>query len=114
MINQEKAQAALIRAKSGNSLINYSKVISGFIAKGVNAAEIMPRENVLTYAAWPALGRQVKRGEHGVKVITWVDFIFDQSVAPSVLPKNLSALPFLIDIHERIGKIIQETEATLL
>jgi len=74
MINQEKAQAALIRAKSGNSIINYSKVISGFIAKGVNAAEIMPRENVLTYAAWPALGRQVKRGEHGVKVITWVDY----------------------------------------
>ena len=74
MINQEKSQAALIRAQSGNSLINYSKVISGFIAKGINATEIIPRENVLTYAAWPALGRQVKRGEHGVKVITWVDY----------------------------------------
>jgi hypothetical protein len=27
---------------------------------------------VFTYHAWRALGRQVRRGEHGVKVVTFV------------------------------------------
>jgi antirestriction protein ArdC len=40
--------------------------------KGIPESEILPRENVFTYHAWRALGRQVRRGEHGVKVITYV------------------------------------------
>jgi antirestriction protein ArdC len=36
-------------------------------------SEIKPRENVFTYNAWRALGRQVRRGEHGVKVLTFID-----------------------------------------
>ena len=35
-------------------------------------SDILPRENVFTYHAWRALGRQVRRGEHGVKVTTWI------------------------------------------
>ena len=42
-------------------------------AKGIPAAEIKPRENVFTFGAWRALGRTVRRGEHGVKVETWVE-----------------------------------------
>jgi len=30
-------------------------------------------DNVFTYNAWKALGRQVNKGEHGVKVVTWID-----------------------------------------
>jgi antirestriction protein ArdC len=43
------------------------------MAKGVPESEIKPRENVFTYKAWRALGRQVRRGEHGVKVVTFVE-----------------------------------------
>ena len=39
---------------------------------GISESEIEPRVNVLTFQAWRALGRTVKRGEHGVKVHTWV------------------------------------------
>ena len=42
------------------------------MAKGIPEHEIRPRENVFTYHAWRALGRQVRRGEHGVKVLTFV------------------------------------------
>ncbi len=42
------------------------------MAKGISESDIRPRENVFTYHAWRALGRQVRRGEHGVKVLTYV------------------------------------------
>jgi hypothetical protein len=64
---------ALSRAVNGLSLGNYPTIFGGFIAKGIPEAEIKPRENVFTYQAWRALGRQVRRGEHGVKVVTFVE-----------------------------------------
>ena len=42
------------------------------MAKGIDPDDIRPRENVFTYHAWRALGRQVRRGEHGVRVCTWI------------------------------------------
>lgn len=67
----EQQQDALIRARTGNSMLNYQAILAGFTAKGIPAADIIPRENVLTYDAWQAIGRQVKKGEKGVKVISW-------------------------------------------
>jgi hypothetical protein len=66
-------QEALTRAVSGQSLGNFPAIFQGFAAKGIPEAEIKPRENVFTYQAWKALGRQVRRGEHGVKVVTFID-----------------------------------------
>ncbi len=63
---------ALTRAASGQSLANWPAIIAGFMAKGIPESDILPRENVFTYHAWRALGRQVRRGEHGVKVCTFV------------------------------------------
>jgi hypothetical protein len=65
-------QEALSRAIGGQSLTNWPAIIHGFIAKGIPENDIRPRENVLTYEAWRALGRQVRRGEHGVKVVTFL------------------------------------------
>jgi N-terminal domain of anti-restriction factor ArdC len=65
-------QEALSRAVSGQTLSNWPAIIRGFVAKGIPEQDIRPRENVFTYHAWRALGRQVRRGEHGVKVITYV------------------------------------------
>src|SRR5499426_2700888 len=69
---EEMQQEALSRAASGQSLTNLPAIFHGFMAKGIPEADIRPRENVFTYHAWRALGRQVRRGEHGVKVCTFV------------------------------------------
>src|SRR6185437_2604454 len=69
---EEIQQEALSRAASGQSLTNWPAILNGFTAKGIPETDIRPRENVFTYHAWRALGRQVRRGEHGVKITTWV------------------------------------------
>src|SRR5438094_9903631 len=69
---QEMQQEALGRALAGQSLSNWPTILAGFTAKGIPEDDILPRENVFTYHAWRALGRQVRRGEHGVKVTTFV------------------------------------------
>jgi hypothetical protein len=65
-------QEALTRAVGNQSLTNWPAIIAGLTAKGIPESDIRPRENVFTYHAWRALGRQVRRGEHGVKVTTFV------------------------------------------
>jgi hypothetical protein len=69
---QEMQQEALGRAAGGMTMSNYPAIFAGFMAKGIPESEIRPRENIFTYHAWRALGRQVRRGEHGVKVVTFV------------------------------------------
>ena len=71
--SEQIQQEALSRAVSGQSLGNWPAIIAGFVAKGIPADDVRPRENVFTYHAWRALGRQVRRGEHGVKVVTFVE-----------------------------------------
>ena len=72
-LTREEIQAeALSRAAGGQSLTNWPAIFAGFMAKGIPESDIRPRENVFTYNAWRALGRQVRRGEHGVKVTTFV------------------------------------------
>jgi antirestriction protein ArdC len=61
---------ALNSAKNSESLANYPAIFAGFAAKGLT--DIRPRENVFTYKAWQALGRQVRKGEKGVSVCTWL------------------------------------------
>lgn len=63
---------ALDRARSSRSMANFAAIYAGFTAMGIPEADILPRENVLTYNAWRALGRQVRRGEHGVSVPTFI------------------------------------------
>ena len=65
-------QESLSRAIQGQTLSNWPAIIHGFTAMGIPTEDIRPRENVFTYHAWRALGRQVRRGEHGVKVTTFV------------------------------------------
>jgi hypothetical protein len=78
---EQMQQEALSRAVSGQTLTNWPAIIAGFIAKGIPEQDIRPRENVFTYNAWRALGRQVRRGEHGVRVATFVP-VWDKSAQP--------------------------------
>jgi antirestriction protein ArdC len=68
----ETDEASLARARASQSMMNYETIISGFAAMGVKPEEITPRVNVLTFKAWKACGRTVKKGEHGVRVCTFV------------------------------------------
>lgn len=65
-------QEALARARGNLSVSNYPAIFRGFIDKGIAEDDIRPRENVFTFNAWKALGRRVSKGEHGVKVLTWI------------------------------------------
>ncbi len=67
----QQQSEALSRATSNLSMLNYPAIYEGFEGKGIS--DIRPRENVFTYNAWKAKGRQVRKGEHGVKVVTWID-----------------------------------------
>ena len=64
---------ALSRATTGQSLANFPAIYEGFLTMGISADDIKPRENVFTFNAWKALGRSVKKGEHGVKVATYIE-----------------------------------------
>lgn len=67
-------QESLSRAIQGESLANYPAIYEGFAAKGIPEDQIKPRENVFSYQAWKALGRQVRKGEHGVRICTFRQF----------------------------------------
>ena len=74
MTNGHRAQrhsAALSNATGRQSAMNYATIIKGFTDKGIAAADIKPRENIFTFGAWRALGRCVKKGEHGIAVCTF-------------------------------------------
>ena len=70
--NAREAES-LNRATQGTSVTNYPAIYQGFIDKGIPENDIKPRENVFTYPAWRAQGRQVRKGEKGVRVITIID-----------------------------------------
>lgn len=64
---------ALRNAVTRESTMNYEAIFEGFEAMGIPMEDVQPRENVFTYNAWLALGRQVRKGEHGVKVVTYIE-----------------------------------------
>ena len=70
-LTEVQAQS-LDRAKNGKSFSNFPIIIAGFSAMGIPETEIQPRQNVFTYQAWRAQGRQVCKGVHGVKISTFI------------------------------------------
>ena len=88
MNKQEIQKEALNRATTSASMANYGAIIAGFVEKGISANEILPRENVFTYNAWQALNRQVKKGEKGIKITTWIKIKVKETGAESTRPKS--------------------------
>ena len=72
MGNPQIHNEALARARGNESVANYPAIFAGFMEKGISESEILPRENIFTFQAWRALGRTVKKGEHGVHILTWI------------------------------------------
>ena len=69
---EEIQREALANAQNGTSEANYDAIFEGFAEMGIDPDDVIPRENVLTFNAWKALGRVVRRGQHGVRVATFV------------------------------------------
>ena len=72
MTKDEVQSQAYSRAVSNSSPRNYMTIVSGFVARGIPADDITPRVNVFTYNAWQSQGRQVRKGEHGIKITTFI------------------------------------------
>ena len=69
--SKETPAEALARIQNGFSK-NDALVVALFAARGIDPAEIEPRENVLTYRAWQAKGRQVCKGERSVRISVYI------------------------------------------
>ncbi len=69
------AAQALTKAVSSQSTMNYQAILEGFAKRGVPLDQIIPRQNIFTFHAWRALGRTVRKGEKGVRVVTWVPMV---------------------------------------
>lgn len=91
----EISAEALSRAESGQSMANYPAIYQGFAEKGIAESEIEPRVNVFTFDAWIAKGRCVKKGEHGVRVTTWIP-IEDKETGEIVGKRPKTAVVFHI------------------
>ena len=79
---------SLNRIQSGLSMANYAPILKGFMEKGIAIEDIKPRENVLTFNAWKALKRTVKKGEHGVKVVTFIETKGTEDKKPAKLCRS--------------------------
>jgi antirestriction protein ArdC len=65
---------ALENAVTRNGTMNYQAIFEGFLAIGIDAADIQPRVNIFTFKAWIALGRVVSKGETGVRVVVLIPY----------------------------------------
>ncbi|MEL6107766.1 MAG: ArdC-like ssDNA-binding domain-containing protein [Planctomycetota bacterium] len=70
----ETREQQLARIQASDNESNYPAIVAGFTARGIPAEDIQPRENVLTYRAWQAKGRQVRKGEKSVKIEVWIEY----------------------------------------
>ena len=91
MNSNDTKQESLNRALFGESTANYSAIVQGFVGKGIAVDDIEPRENIFTFNAWKALGRSVKRGEHGVKIATVIE---REKMDPATGAKTKQRIPW--------------------
>jgi hypothetical protein len=78
----------LSRAKQSTSWSNFPAIFEGFTDKGISVEDIKPRENIFTFKAWKALNRVVKKGEKGVKIVTWIPKKNKAGEKTGVFPKT--------------------------
>lgn len=95
MTNQDRQKEALNRIENSQSMANFGFVIQSFLEMGIPEEEILPKENVYTFQAWLAKGRCVRKGEHGVRLTTFIPIrtregqdLQDGSGKARIRPKN--------------------------
>ena len=68
----ETPEEALARIQSMGFCNNDALAIMAFSDAGIPPDDIDPRNNVLTFRAWKAKGRQVAKGATSVRVTVWI------------------------------------------
>lgn len=93
---------ALERARSGSSPYNEAVVRAAFAERGIPAEQVVPRENVLTFDAWKALGRYVRKGEKSVKVRCFytTEARIDEGTGEEVPGERFMSLAYLFHISQ--------------
>ncbi len=114
---RDRDNEALFRVNQSLSVANYVTVIAEFEARGI--ADARPKENVYTYNAWRALGRQVRKGEHGVKLAVWypIDDSKAEPLSDGSKPKRLrcvNSTVFHISQTDPIGQTAAPASTTLI
>lgn len=112
MSKEEIQHQALLNAITSDSTVNYQAIVKGFTEKGIDPADIIPRQNVFTFNAWKRLGRVVRKGEHGVKIIVVIECdkkVDDEGKIKVPVKKPKSATVFHISQTEPL--VVQDYEA---
>ena len=68
---QAPAQVQAAESAAARQSKSEAKIQAYFQALGIEADEIRPRENVLTFQGWLNKGRVVEKGQHGCKLSIW-------------------------------------------
>jgi hypothetical protein len=91
MNNLEQANETYGRAVCGQSVMNYAEIIHGFSEMGIEVSEIKPRENVFTFNVWRfKFNRIVKKGQHGVRIVTFIPMEFEDKQHPEKKPRTIA------------------------
>ena len=75
---QARNEISLSNATRFQPISNDVPVISEFATRGIPENEIItlePGQNVFTYNAWQAKGRQVRKGEKSVSCTVWISVV---------------------------------------
>jgi hypothetical protein len=104
----ETPEAALARIATSTSTANFATIIAAFKERGIPEDNILPRQNVLTFKAWKAVGRVVRKGEHGVCInVAIIKDVMKDGVAAKVMQGTKRVYVF----HESQTDLIQQKEA---
>lgn len=85
-----KAADALARIQAGES---NNDVLVKTLGAARGWTDIRPRENVLTYLAWRALGRHVRKGEHGLTLTVWIERPEERDSLTGAVTRKASRFP---------------------
>lgn len=87
MAKIKAGQDTVAKAQRGMSIHNDTVVIAAFQERGIEAT---PRVDVFTFNAWLAKGRVVRKGQKGVKVVTFFEKPDGSKVSRSVTVFHVS------------------------
>lgn len=87
MAKIKAGQATVDKAQRGMSIHNDTLVITAFQERGIEAT---PRVDVFTFNAWLAKGRVVRKGQKGVKIVTFFEKPDGTKVSRSVTVFHVS------------------------
>lgn len=87
MAKIKAGQATVNKAQRGMSIHNDTIVIAAFQERGIEAT---PRVDVFTFNAWLAKGRVVRKGQKGVKIVTFFEKPDGAKVSRSVTVFHVS------------------------